>query len=67
MYQEETYEPNDDEAREAAEIADKEERFEYEAAEAHARLWTGMQAMDYRSIAIGLVRGVAAESTKEAA
>ena len=66
MYQEETYEPNDD-GREEAQLADEKDRYAAGAEEAAARLWTGMPAMDYRSIAIGLARSVAAESTKEAA
>ena len=41
MYQEETYESNDDETREAAQLADEEARFEYEAQEMQARLWAG--------------------------
>jgi hypothetical protein len=67
MYQEETYESNDDEAREAAQLADEQDRFEAEAGEAHARLWAGTAAVDYRAIAIGLARSLAAESKKEAA
>ena len=39
MYQEETYESNDDEAREAAQLADEDARFEYEAEEMRAELW----------------------------
>jgi hypothetical protein len=67
MYQEETYETNDDEAREAAQLADEEARFDYEAELAQQRLWAGTAAMDYRAIAIGLARSVAPDTTKEAA
>ena len=41
MYQEETYESNDDEAREATQLADEEAHFEYAAEEMHSRLWAG--------------------------
>jgi CRISPR/Cas system CMR subunit Cmr4 (Cas7 group RAMP superfamily) len=41
LYQEETYESNDDEAREAAQLADEDARFEYEAEEMQAGLWAG--------------------------
>lgn len=67
MYQEDTHETNDDEAREAAELADKEARFDYEAALQQQNLWAGTEAVDYRAIAIGLVRSLAADATKEAA
>ena len=38
MYQEETYEPNDD-GREEAQLADEKDRYEAGAEEAHERLW----------------------------
>ncbi len=41
MYQEETYESNDDEACEAAQLADEEGHFEYEAEEMQVGLWAG--------------------------
>jgi hypothetical protein len=41
MYQEDTYEPDDDEARLEVQLADEWDRFEAEAEEAHAILWAG--------------------------
>ena len=41
MYQEETYETNDDEAREAAILADDRARLAYDAALAQQTLWAG--------------------------
>lgn len=67
MYQEETYESNEDEAREAAQLADAETRYEYEAEEAHTRLWAGTAAVDYRKIGVGIARSLAADAKREAA
>jgi hypothetical protein len=41
MYQEETYETNDDDAREAAQLADGQARFDYEADLQQQTLWEG--------------------------
>lgn len=41
MYQQETYESNDDDAREAAQLADEEARYEGEAEEVQQTLWAG--------------------------
>jgi hypothetical protein len=59
MYQEETYEPNEDEAREAAQLADERARFDYEAALQQQTLWAGTKAMDYRRFAAGMARDLA--------
>ena len=67
MYQEETYESNDDEAREAAQLADAEDRFEAEAEEMHQTLWAAPVAFDYRGFAVGMGRDLAAEMMKEVA
>jgi len=67
MYQEETYEPNDDEAREAAQLADEEARWNYEAALQQQTLWAGTPrewtAVDiFRDLAIGMARAQAVAS-----
>ena len=67
MYQEETYESNEDEAREAAQLADEEDRFEAEAGEVQKTLWAGTVAFDYRGFAVDAIRSLAAEIQKEAA
>ena len=64
MYQEETYESNDDEAREAAQLADEEARWNYEAALQQQTLWAGTPrewtAVDiFRDLAIGMARAQA--------
>ena len=72
MYQEETYESNDDEAREAAHLADEEARFDYEAALQQQTLWEGTPrewtpADIFRDLAFGLARAQAAVIRKEVA
>jgi len=66
MYQEETYETNDDDAREAAQLADELARFDYEAALQQQTLWAGTKAMDYRGFAAGMARDLA-KAVKEVA
>ena len=66
MYQEETYESNEDEAREAAQLADDQARFDYEAALQQQTLWQGA-AFNYFSLATDLARELAAAIEKEAA
>jgi hypothetical protein len=69
MYQEETYETNHDEAREAAQLADAEDRFEGEAEEMLATLWAGTETVDARPMAPAseFYRRLAVELLKETA
>jgi hypothetical protein len=64
MYQEETYEPNDD-GREEAQIADDQARQNYEAALQQQTLWAGTPrewtAVDiFRDLAFGMATAQAA-------
>ena len=68
MYQEETYESNDDEAREAAQLADEEARYESEAEEGQQALWDGpiIPSVDDSPIALQ-PRSVRSNQQKEVA